>query len=148
MRDVRGAMAVLGERAGVPGLAPDAEGRAALEVPGAFSVYLLAAGEDDAIELCAFVPSLDEGSEGRRYMTLLRASLADTGEARFGLDEGGRAVLCERLELTGLDDDALERRTLHFIKRTQRWRETDVGALATAYAPTATIPTQETMLRV
>jgi hypothetical protein len=130
MHDVHQAIAVLRERTKLQGLALDGNGRASLVFDGTIAVELRAV-DATRLELIAPVDEAGPATTAEKLRGLLRANYVGeaTGAGRVAIAPDGDVVLCERLDVTGLDEAALERRVLDFVRHVALWRSgtLDVG---------------------
>lgn len=131
MQDVNHAISVLGERAKLPSLAFNADGAIELIIDDLLSVYLTRVSER-AMELSARLADLDGKITADVMQRMLVANcLGDgTGAARLSVEaQGGGAILCERVDVTVLDADALEAVFTLFVRTAAFWMSDSVAEL-------------------
>lgn len=141
------ALRVVADAAGVPGLATDAAGYAALDLPGgAMRLYLQVAG-DSEIELSVRVDGFGPGMTPEQLNAALRAN-GRMATGRLSLDpQGGGVVFGQRIELAGMTPEALVAALNGFVVEAARFQLNGAKALidgAVRYAS----PAPEAFIRV
>ena len=121
------AIAELGRLVGISDLALDERGNLGLLFDGAMPINI-ARTHETAMELWSPIEEIAaDGDAGLlRYFLAANHLGEGTGPARIGLQpDSGDLVLCERIEVAGLDATALERRFIEFVKHAIYWNSQD-----------------------
>ena len=141
MHSIEQAIDEIGRIVGLPKLAFDAAGNLSLLFDGSVSVNV-ARIDENAMEfwttLDAIVPRGGNGDAVLMKRLLAANHLGtETGAARLGLQPGGGAfLLCDRIEIAGLDAGTLEARLAGFVEQAFRWSAPGAaGAAVTAAEP-------------
>ena len=127
MRGLDQAIAELGRLVGLADLALDDDGNVGLLFDGAMPVNVTRI-DDTAMEFWSPIEDVAaDGDAGLLGYLLTANHLGEgTGAARIALQpESGDIVLCERVEIAGLDPAALERRFVEFVKHAIYWNSQD-----------------------
>lgn len=131
MRDLNEFLHELRVRVGLDELAFDADGRFELLFADGVAVTVHRI-EDRAVELACTIDDpvrADDAERMARILTLNHLGQA-TGTGRLALDPGDLSlVLCERLDLDGLDGQGLEARMLDFVRRAAAWSSGELDDL-------------------
>lgn len=131
MRDLNEFIHELQVRIGLESLAFDADGRLDLVFGDTVGVSVHRVG-DLAVEMACTIGEpvrVDDAARLARILTLNHLGQA-TDAGRLALDPDDAAlVLCERIELAGLDGGALEARMLDFVQRAAAWSSGELDDL-------------------
>lgn len=131
MRDLNEFLHELRVRVGLDSLAFDPDGRFELLFADGVAVTVHRV-EDLAVELACTIDDpvrADDVDRMARILTLNHLGQA-TGTGRLALDPNDLSlVLCERLELDGLDGPGLEARMLDFVRRAAAWSSGELDDL-------------------
>jgi len=131
MRDLHEFIHELRGRIGLDTLAFDADGRFELVFGDTIEVTVHRVA-DRAVELaCTIDDPVRAGDSARlaRILSLNHLGQA-TGAGRLALDPvDGALVLCERIDLDGLDGNGLEARMLDFVQRAAAWSSGELDDL-------------------
>lgn len=131
MRDLNEFIHELRVRIGLESLAFDADGRLDLVFGDTIDVSVHRVA-DLAVELACTIGEPVRADDAARLALILNLNHLGqaTGAGRLSLDPGDSSlVLCERIELEGLDGSALETRVLDFVQRAAAWSSGELDDL-------------------